>query len=244
MQVQPIIEVFQKNNHGFHPVVPFAPATDKLIQMDISESNNELTTAITGNTPAFCTYIEKKLADQNARYGIGGYNELRNVYSQNTLFGKDDIPSSAAKKGPKPEEPRRLHIGKDIWGKAGTPVHLFMGGLIHSFKYNSQEGDYGATIIMLHQLDAKSFCTLYGHLSLADLKNISIGQFITRGEKIGHFGEPHENGNWPPHLHFQVIVDIEQKEGDYPGVCKYSEREKYLYNCPDPEWILQLEQFL
>jgi hypothetical protein len=34
------------------------------------------------------------------------------------------------------------------------------------------------------------------------------------------------------------------KEGDYPGVCKYSEREKWLRNSPDPDLILNLNQFM
>jgi hypothetical protein len=31
---------------------------------------------------------------------------------------------------------------------------------------------------------------------------------------------------------------MEGRKGDYPGVCKYSERKKYLANCPDPDLIL------
>jgi hypothetical protein len=49
-----------------------------------------------------------------------------------------------------------------------------------------------------------------------------------------------ENGHWPPHLHFQLIIDMGKAKGDYPGVCKYSEREKYLDNCPDPGFILSM----
>jgi peptidoglycan LD-endopeptidase LytH len=52
-----------------------------------------------------------------------------------------------------------------------------------------------------------------------------------------------ENGNWPPHLHFQLIADMEGWKGDYPGVCKYSEREKWLGNCPDPDLVLDLLQY-
>jgi murein DD-endopeptidase MepM/ murein hydrolase activator NlpD len=119
-----------------------------------------------------------------------------------------------------------------------------MGGMIHSYAFNNQFGDYGATLITSHQLDGVSFYTLYGHLSLRDIENISSGQYITRGETIGHFGEPPENGHWPPHLHFQIIIDLELREGDYPGVCRYSEREKYLSNCPDPDLILNMNRFL
>jgi len=60
---------------------------------------------------------------------------------------------------------------------------------------------------------------------------------------IGEFGIPMENGQWPPHLHFQIIVDMEDWIGDYPGVCKLSEREKFLANCPDPDIILQMIKY-
>jgi hypothetical protein len=58
---------------------------------------------------------------------------------------------------------------------------------------------------------------------------------------IGALGIPAENGGWPPHLHFQCIVDMEGYMGDYPGVCKWSEREQYLRNCPDPIQLLDWE---
>jgi hypothetical protein len=45
-------------------------------------------------------------------------------------------------------------------------------------------------------------------------------------------------------LHFQIILDIADWKGDYPGVCKYSEREKWLKNSPDPDIILQLNKYL
>ncbi len=84
------------------------------------------------------------------------------------------------------------------------------------------------------------FFTLYGHLSLADIQNLKEGQEVKRGQKFAHFGKPAENGQWPPHLHFQIIENLSGYRGDYPGVCKLSEREKYLANCPDPGIILQL----
>jgi murein DD-endopeptidase MepM/ murein hydrolase activator NlpD len=113
-----------------------------------------------------------------------------------------------------------------------------LGGMIHSFAFNNKFSDYGATIILQHQLSTLNFYSLYGHLSLADINALRTGQFITRGQTFAHFGEPNENGNWPPHLHFQLIADIRNYHGDYPGVCKYSERKNYLENSPDPNIIL------
>ncbi len=118
-----------------------------------------------------------------------------------------------------------------------------MGGYVHSFAFNDQYGDYGAIIILHHQLDEVSFNTLYGHLTLQDIAGLQEGQYITRGAEFAHFGEPHENGNWPSHLHFQIVQEMHEKKGDYPGVCKYSEREKFLSNSPDPDTMLKMMQY-
>ena len=70
------------------------------------------------------------------------------------------------------------------------------------------------------------------------------GQTISRGEVFGEFGLSYENGHWPPHLHFQIINDLGGWKGDYPGVCRFSEKEKFMENCPDPDLILQLNQYV
>ncbi|HEY8897749.1 MAG TPA: peptidoglycan DD-metalloendopeptidase family protein [Niastella sp.] len=224
--------IIRKHQYLFHRVVDFNPATDKLCPLDFTEKNTELTPDKLRY--ALTDYVQKKINAADSRYGIGGYNEHRTIYSISNVFD-----------GKQPnEEPRRLHLGIDIWGPVGTPVYAFMGGMVHSFAFNDQHGDYGATLILLHQLDGLPFYTLYGHLSLRDIQSISAGNYVSIGQTIAHFGNQNENGHWPPHLHFQIILDMELKEGDYPGVCKYSEREKYLANCPDPDLILQLNRYI
>lgn len=223
--------LLRKYQTTFHPVVPFNANTDKLLQLDFTGSNKTLTEEIFSDTNKFSTYINDKLKQANAKYGIGGYNEHRTVYSRSKHFGSNN------------EEPRRLHLGIDIWGEAGTLVFTPLGGMVHSFAFNNNYGDYGATIILLHQLDGIAFYTLYGHVSLKDISGITEGSYVSIGQQIAHFGLQHENGQWPPHLHFQVIADMEFKKGDYAGVCKYSDREKYLNNCPDPDTILQMIRY-
>ncbi len=231
MQSSPIIPVLGRSAQNFHPVVPFKPGVDRLLKMDFTAGNAALSESIFTDTERFAGYVGNTLKDAGCRYGIGGYGEHRSIYSRSPHFdGK--------------EEPRRFHLGVDIWGAAGTPVYAFMGGRVHSVANNNAYGDYGATLILLHQLDAVMFYTLYGHLALADIQKLSAGQYVIRGQEIAHFGVPEENGQWPPHLHMQVIGEMGIKEGDYPGVCKYSEREKYLYNCPDPDLILKMNQYL
>lgn len=220
----------------YQQVVRFNPGTDNLLLLDFTEKNQALTGEVVGNTDLFTAYIDsclKKSSTSNGMvYGIGGYDEHRTVYSRSKVFDS-----------PEGQEPRRLHLGIDIWGSAGTGVYAPMDAVVHSFAFNDHYGDYGATIILHHQLETFSFYSLYGHLSLQDLSGLAEGKHIAAGDPFAHFGEPGENGHWPPHLHFQLIIDMQGMKGDYPGVCKLSEREKYLANCPDPDSILGLMRF-
>lgn len=233
--------VLIKHRATFHPVVKFNPAKDKLITLDFTSANTALTAGEIADTAKFSAYVNHQLHAEHAKFGIGGYNENRVLYQRSQLFGVAANPALATVAE---TASRSVHLGIDIWGPAGTEVFLPLGGMVHSFAFNDNFGDYGATIIMQHQLDTIVFHTLYGHVSLADIARLQPGKYISRGELIAHFGEPHENGNWPPHLHFQVIADMDLKQGDYPGVCTPAERQKYLANCPNPDVILNLMQYV
>ena len=215
----------------FAAVVPFEK-NDRLALMDFTEKNTDLTSDILDNTDLFIRYINAKLKQENAKYGIGGYNENRVIYSRSRHF---DAVTGA--------EPRRLHLGIDIWGKPYTKVMTPLNGIVHSFAFNNAFGDYGTTIIITHNLDGMTFHTLYGHLSLNSIKNMQEGDVVRKGDVIAEFGIPFENGHWPPHLHFQIIINMEGMKGDYPGVCALSKRDKYLNNCPDPDLILGMMKY-
>jgi peptidoglycan LD-endopeptidase LytH len=234
MNNEEIICLLQTTQPDFHPVVPFDPAKDKLLLLDFTENNKALTDDLFDNTRNFIEFINWQLIGKHARYGIGGYGEHRTIYSRSKVF-------DAEKPG---EEPRRLHLGMDIWSKPYTPVICPLNGIVHSFAFNNGAGNYGTTIILSHSFKGAHFHTLYGHLTLNSIKNMQEGERVERGDVFAEFGIPVENGHWPPHLHFQIIIDLEGWKGDYPGVCKYSEKEKYLANCPDPDLILRMNRYL
>ncbi|MEO6454517.1 MAG: peptidoglycan DD-metalloendopeptidase family protein [Ginsengibacter sp.] len=241
-----LYERLQAHSHTFHQVVDFNPSKEKLIKIDFTEENNELKNVDISDSEALAAYINKMQKAAKAKFVIGGYNENRTLYKGHDLFkgSSSKLSSSPPVEKGTGDEARTIHLGIDIWGEEGTKVYAPIGGLVHSFAYNNNYGDYGATIILMHQLDTFIFYTLYGHLSLADIAKVSEFQYIIRGHVIGHFGSPEENGHWPPHLHFQVIKDLRTYKGDYPGVCTSAERKKYLVNCPDPDSILNMTQFL
>src|SRR5690349_2001051 len=127
-------DILNKYRHSFHRVVDFDPKRDRVLGMQFTAANMDLTADIIENTELFSAYIESKLRAAQCRFGVGGYAEHRTVYSRSGVFDADTIS----------EEPRRLHLGLDIWGNAGEPVFAPLKGKVHSFAFNDHYGDYGA----------------------------------------------------------------------------------------------------
>jgi murein DD-endopeptidase MepM/ murein hydrolase activator NlpD len=223
-----IINILSTNPGIFHQVVDVDKSGDVVVVVDLTSSNNSLNSDVFGDIVKFESFINEFIRMQGAKFAVGGYLEFRDLYSRSDVFS-----------GSSSDEERRLHLGVDIWGPAGTPIYAPMDGIVHSFAMNDAKGDYGATIILMHDIHGVCFHTLYGHLSASDL-NLETGQKIKKGSMLAHFGNHHENGYWPPHLHFQIITDMEGKKGDYPGVCSLKNQEHFKENCPDPNLILQL----
>ena len=224
-------QILKEDRPTFHSVVPWDPARDGLYRFDFTAENKELKPDQVADTESFAAYINHTLRQHHARYGIGGYGEHRTLYARSRHFDTG-------------EEPRRLHLGIDIWGPAGTAVRAPLDGMVHSFAFNNNDSDYGATLILTHQAGGIGFHALYGHLSLNSIKNLYEGQPVGKGDVIGEFGMRFENGNWPPHLHFQLILDMQGWKGDYPGVCRFSERQQWMANCPDPDLVLDMMRYL
>lgn len=196
--------------------------------IDLSISNNNLLGL--KNADDFEAYINDYLKQNNAKVAFGGYNEFRNLYKRSTIFNDLDL------------EERNIHIGIDLWIKEGTPVLAALDGIVHSFDYNVGIGNYGPTIILKHQIDGIEFYTLYGHLSIESIETLKVGVTFKGGEQLGTLGDPSVNGDYAPHLHFQIISKIEEYVGDYPGVSNKSDLDFYLKNCPDPNLLLKINE--
>ena len=208
--------------------LPFALDEARCLKLDLSAANPRLRGFDPADTPAFSAWIETQLREAGAAYAAGGYGENRQLYAMSRVFGSGE------------EQPRTLHLGIDLWLSAGTPVHAVLPGTVHSTADNAAFGDYGPTVILEHQLESQRFYTLYGHLARPTLERTRAGQKIAAGELLGWLGVESENVGWPPHLHFQIIRDLEGRSGDYPGVCRISEQAQWQQRCPDPNLLLRI----
>ncbi|TDD97959.1 peptidoglycan DD-metalloendopeptidase family protein [Flavobacterium cellulosilyticum] len=198
--------------------------------IDLSVSSYELATIDIKNADDFESYINAHLHKKNAKVAFGGYTEERNLYKRANLFNNEE------------SDERNIHIGLDLWVKAGTPVLAALDGKVYGFNNNIGLGNYGPTIIVEHCVENHVFYTLYGHLSMESIENIEIGTGFKKGQKIGTLGDSSINGGYSPHLHFQIIKDISTYHSDYPGVCSKKTLDYYLENCPNPNLLLKIKQ--
>ncbi|MDN3666436.1 peptidoglycan DD-metalloendopeptidase family protein [Algibacter miyuki] len=223
---------FSKFLSGLHPdgvsVLDSGIPKSKYIPIDLSETNDFLNTVDVSSSSKLGGFVDNHINKQHAEVAYGGYLEIRNIYKRSTHFNSQA------------EEERNIHLGVDLWCPAGTPIFSPFDSVVHSFNNNENFGDYGPTIILKHHISGIDFYTLYGHLSLASLNNLEVGQRFKQADKIAELGDASVNGDYPPHLHFQIIKDIQDFNGDYPGVCSKANLEFYKNNCPDPEVLLKL----
>lgn len=221
-------ELLLRYQATFSPVMQWPSLPQQLKLLDFTVGNTALQELSLENTSLFQAFIDTLLEKEQALMGIGGYFENRVIYRRSTHFTGT--------------ESRCIHLGVDIWAPALTPVFTPLDSKVHSFQENKAFGDYGPTIILEHQLEGQPFYTLYGHLSKRSLDGLQEGQLILKGTAFTELGPAPENGDWPPHLHFQLITDMQDKKGDFPGVAAPSEMEKYRNLCLDPNLILNLPQ--
>lgn len=200
------------------------------VPIDLSVKNIDLKYIDVSSVVEMESYVKDVVSAGEGKVAYGGYLEVRNLYQRSKHF-KD--PS-------KPLEERNIHLGMDIWIDAGTDVLAVLDGEVHSFGNNAFHGDYGPTIILKHTFGELVFYSLYGHLSLQSIPDLELGQQFKQGEVIGQLGDPGVNGDYAPHLHFQLILDVGKYFGDYPGVCSSDDLDYYMDNCPNPNLLLRL----
>jgi 4-aminobutyrate aminotransferase-like enzyme/Ser/Thr protein kinase RdoA (MazF antagonist) len=183
----------------------------------------------TTETTALSDLLFREMRKALVNVGVGRYDEARLLYGS-PLFGQAETPT---------DERRTIHLGVDLFVAAGSRVHAPLEGVVHLVANNNAPQDYGPMVILKHSTgDGRDFFTLYGHLSEGTLTGLKEGQRVKTGEELARVGSPPSNGGWPPHLHFQIILDLLELGRDFPGVCRHSEREFWKALSPDPNLIL------
>jgi 4-aminobutyrate aminotransferase-like enzyme/Ser/Thr protein kinase RdoA (MazF antagonist) len=215
------------------PVLEPDPRTEVTRVLDLGVASHESGSPDLWADPRrFTRDLMGKVLESGASIGVGRYNEARAFYSSEIFRGDGNDGTLW----------RTVHLGLDLFVEPGRAVSVPLDGVVHSFANNAGPLDYGPTIILEHPPtdERPGFYTLYGHLSPESLSWLHQGRPVSRGSRLGQVGEHGVNGAWPPHLHFQIITDMLDRRGDFPGVARPEERDVWLSLCPDPNLVARI----
>ncbi len=211
----------------FAPILGRGLPADKSKPLDFSIGSRLLARVGDLRDPAAYAQLLREAIGAGA-VGIGRYNEARPIYLAD-MFAVDH------------HERRTVHLGVDLFAPPGAPIFAPLASTVYRVADNAGEQDYGPTVILKHEpAQGPTFYTLYGHLAPDALERWSEGQRVGAGELLAHIGDYPGNGNWTPHLHFQIIADMLDYGGSFPGVCSPRSRSLWTSLSPDPNLILRL----
>ncbi len=229
-----IIDWLKKHRDGFASIVDPNLHQENQLVFDLSVGSVLPQNEGDGTDPAvFTEHLLRQMQQARVNVGIGRYHEARLLYTTGQFkVQTDEMP-----------EARTVHLGIDLYLHRNAPVYAPLDGRVHSFNNNTAHLDYGPAIILEHQIeDGGRFYTLFGHLSPDSLEDLTIGMPVAKGQSFARIGEPPTNGGWPPHLHFQIIMDMLGETGNFPGVARPAEWDIWSCICPDPNLMLGIPQ--
>ena len=225
-----VVEWLKENSQSFaSPIGVLLNETNTLV-LDLSVGSLDVQSPLQlADHQSFGELVSAKLEAAGVNIGVGRYNEARLIYSGDQYLEPGN-------------ENRTIHLALDLFVESGTPVFAVHDGVIHSFQDNAKLLDNGPTIVVEHKTTSNGppFYILYSHLTKDSLDGLKVGLSVKKGEQIGAVGKYPDNGGWPSHLHFQLIVDMLDQKGDLFGVAPPSKRDIWLSICPDPSLILQI----
>ena len=153
----------------------------------------------------------------------GRYGEDRDVYSGPAFTGAE----------------RTIHLGLDLFQPVGSDVFSPYDGTVEAIEARPDDLDYGHVVLLRHATDdGIPFWTLYGHLDPECLTSLEPGQHVAAGDRIGRMGTEADNGNWPPHVHVQVLTDLCGMGTDIHGVAPRAESTLWRSLSPNPNLMV------
>ncbi len=197
--------------------------------LDLSVGSPLLNGHDTDDTADFARRVWDAVRESGARVGLGRWLEPRGFYLTEAFAGRPaELP-----------ERRTVHLGVDVFAAPGTEVRSPLPGRVRSVRDNAGRLDYGPTVILEHDTPNGPFWTLYGHLERASVHDLAPGGTLAPGEPFARIGPAPENGDWPPHLHLQIVTDLLDADGNVPGVAAPREEAVWASFAPDPDLVLR-----
>jgi 4-aminobutyrate aminotransferase-like enzyme/Ser/Thr protein kinase RdoA (MazF antagonist) len=220
----------EESRGSFAPVLAHDLGHDPVLALDLSVGSRMLGADPAGlETPRLSETIARAMKDAGATVGVGRYDEARVLYTTGA-FAAGGNPTAGR---------RTVHLGIDLSVPPGSPVRAPLDGTVHTVADNAAPKDYGPLVILRHTVPSgEEFFTLYGHLDRGSVAGLAPGQALRAGETFAAVGASPENGDWWPHVHVQIILDLLGLDEDFPGVAAPGRRSLWTGLSPDPNLIL------
>ncbi|HEV8389522.1 MAG TPA: phosphotransferase, partial [Dongiaceae bacterium] len=191
-----VVAWIAKNRDVLRPVLDKAPALQSKAMVPFGDPLHPVAKASAARQPDEAERLWRAIADKDGvELGIGPWGEERPVYSS------DAFRSVFA-----PDHRRSLHLGLDLFAPAGSNVRTPLDGVVVDLFETDVPLDYGHAVLLKHEPDGLVFYSLWGHLSAQTVRDRRVGERLKAGDVIGQLGGTHENGNWQPHVHIQLIT--------------------------------------
>ncbi|HEY6539331.1 MAG TPA: aminotransferase class III-fold pyridoxal phosphate-dependent enzyme, partial [Ktedonobacteraceae bacterium] len=224
-----VVHWLQAHSAEIGPIVEPELKFENVPVFDLSVGSPE-----TGNVPETrdITSLTQKpsgrMQTAHSAIGIGRYNEARIIHTSI----EQHIETNGGPAWP------TIHLGLDLFMAADSPVYAPLAGVVHSFGQND-ETPGGATLVLEHTVGegALIFYTLYGNVSADSLTALSNGMPVEQGAQIARICREPGNEGLPPHLHFQLVTDMLDRQGHFPAYALPGERDVWLSLSPDPNLV-------
>jgi 4-aminobutyrate aminotransferase-like enzyme/Ser/Thr protein kinase RdoA (MazF antagonist) len=219
-----VIRWIAENRARLRPVLDQAPALLAKAKVPFGEPLHPIAKASAARQPEEAERLWRAIAERDGiELGIGPWGEERPVYSS------DAFRSVFA-----PDQRRSLHLGLDLFAPAGSTIRTPLDGTVVDLFETDLPLDYGYAVLLKHEADGLVFHSLWGHLSAQTVRDRKLGERLKAGDVIGQMGAPHENGNWQPHVHIQLITYQPACAADVIGAGETGYRAVWEELFPDP----------
>ena len=212
------------HRRALHPALDRSPAILSKATVPFGDPVHSIAKASAARQPDEAERLWRAIADKGGiELGIGPWGEERPVYSS------DAFRSVFA-----PDQRRALHLGLDLFAPAGSNVRTPLDGVVADLFETDIPLDYGHAVLLRHEPEDMVFYSLWGHLSAQTVSNRKVGDRLQAGDVIGQLGDTHENGNWQPHVHIQLITYEPARAGDIIGAGEAGYLDVWRELFPDP----------
>ncbi|TXI12621.1 MAG: aminotransferase class III-fold pyridoxal phosphate-dependent enzyme [Rhizobium sp.] len=216
----------ERNAYDFAGILKPSLTKPKVLALDLTAAGPDAEAWATLDAIGAERLIEDRVGATRADFAIGLYGEDRVVYKGDAF----ETPTAGQR--------RTIHLGIDLFLPAREPVRAPFAGTVAFIHDDAVPFGFGPTVLLEHRTDeGDAFWTLYGHLSRESVAKLKVGQAIGKGEDFCTLGAASENGNWSPHLHFQIVTDHLGLGGQMHGVGVRDHWQVWRAISPDPSIV-------